>query len=111
RQHDDGDAAGARVGAELLADLQPAHAGHHQVEQDEVGLVTEADVEAGLAVGGGDDVEVLLLEVVAHELEEVFLVVDDKDGGAHADALDGADSPDSPDSPAGPAGPSGPASP
>src|SRR5438477_9482273 len=76
--HDDGNGAGLGVLLEATADLPAVQLGHHDVEQDEVGarLVRLPD---GLgASGGDDDVVTFLAEVVAEELRDVALVLDDE---------------------------------
>ena len=75
-EHEDG-----RVAAppDLPADLEAVDLRQHQVEDDEVGLVPAVELEARLAVAGGDDRPALLLEVEPEEVDDVPLVVDDQD--------------------------------
>ena len=66
-QEDDRDVTRLRVGLELLADLVAVHAGHHDVEQDQVGRgVGPDDLQRLLAVVGDLD-PVVVLEQVAHQ--------------------------------------------
>jgi hypothetical protein len=45
RDHDDGDVAGGGVGFQAAAALEPVHAGHHHVQQDQVGLPVARHIE------------------------------------------------------------------
>ncbi len=77
-EHEDGDSAGA---ADLAADVEAVHAGEHEVEHQEVGLVGEGEFEAAFAVGGSLDLVALAAEVVGDGAGEAFLVLDDQDPG------------------------------
>ena len=77
-EHQDGDGAAA---ADLAADVEAVHAGEHEVEHQEVGLVGEGEFEAAFAVGGGFDLVALAAEVVGDGAGEAFLVLDDQDPG------------------------------
>src|SRR5205085_11796049 len=50
-QHDDRDLAGYRIGFQHLADLEPGHAGKHQVENDQGRALFAAQPQAGRALG------------------------------------------------------------
>ena len=79
-EDDDGDVA--RL-AQLAADLEAVHLRHHDVEDDQVGLVGLDLLQRLTAVIGGLDLESFLGEVEAGELDDIPLVVDDQDFGGH----------------------------
>ena len=83
----DRDRAGFLVGLQALADFDPVHVRHHDVEQDQVGLFPHDDLEAVAAVEGGQDLQPLPLQLALKQLDVDRLVVDHQDfgGGAHAD--------------------------
>jgi len=88
-QHDHGRLGEARVRAQAPADLEAADARHHQVEHDEVGRLAARHFERLLAVGGGQDVELLAPQVECEDVDEVLLVVHDQDLlPAHARSMD-----------------------
>jgi hypothetical protein len=60
-----------------LADLEPRELGQHDVEDHEVGLGGARALQAGDAVGGGQDLVALELEVVLEAQDHVGLVFDD----------------------------------
>src|SRR5919108_1335424 len=81
RDHDDRHAA--RL-AQRPAEVEPAHSGQHQVEQDQVRSRGPSGAQAGGAVGrlvdgkaGGD-------EVVLQHLADAFVVLDDEDSARAA---------------------------
>ena len=76
-EHEDGDIG---VAAEFAADFVAGALGHHEVEDDEVGVVCAGDGEGLLAVVGGDDVEAFFFEVEGEELADGRFVVGDQDG-------------------------------
>src|SRR5262245_24278501 len=76
REEDDRDPAGAIVLEQLLGHPPAVEAGHHHVEEDDVGLLVPREVEAGLAVRGLEHVHPLGLEVDAAEQTDRRLVVD-----------------------------------
>src|SRR6266550_1704393 len=76
-QHDDGN--GCALGLELFADIQAAHAGHHDVEDDQVGFLRNGAFQAGNAVGCGDDFVSFVLEVIAQAGDHVGLIFDNQD--------------------------------
>ena len=80
-EDDDGDVAGL---AELLADGEAVHLGHHDVEDDEVRADGLGLLERLLAVVGGFDAEALVVQVEAGKLNDVLLVIDNEDGSRHA---------------------------
>lgn len=79
--HDDGDVACVGCFFEFFAELEAGHAGHHDVEEDEVGGALFDGAEGVEAVGGGADGAAEFFEVGLEEFEILFVVVDDEDGG------------------------------
>ncbi len=69
--------------AQATADLGAGQAGHHQVEQDDVGAVALELGQPLLAVGSQEDLEPLLGEHEAQGVPIALLVLDDQDH-AHA---------------------------
>src|SRR5207249_4707317 len=63
-EHDQGRVGGAVFSAQAAADLKAIDAGHHQVEDDQVGTMLGGDLETALTVGGDDHVVAVLLKVV-----------------------------------------------
>ena len=83
-EHEDGGALSEA--AQFGGDVVAAAPGHHDVEQDQVGLVLEGALQAGLAVGGGERAVPLVSERVAERGAHRALVFDDEDslaGSAH----------------------------
>ena len=60
------------------AHLKAVELGHHDVEQDEVGLFLEGALEAGFAVGGGEHAIALGFEAVGQGGAHRALVFDDQ---------------------------------
>jgi hypothetical protein len=67
--------------AQASADAQAVEAGHHDVEDDRVGGRSGGGFQPRFPVARGDDVESALLEVVAQQLNDVLLIVDDENRG------------------------------
>ena len=61
--------------AQLLRQGPPGHAGHRQVDQEQVGAVAGGDLEAGGAVGGGQDGEIQRGQQVDQQLAVGRIVV------------------------------------
>ena len=76
-EDEDGDVAEL---ADAADDLETGLAGHHHVEEDDVDRLVAEDVEGGGAFEGGHDGVALGFQEVAHEVDDVFLIVDDEDG-------------------------------
>ena len=77
------------VSADLLRDLEPVHARHHDVEKHELRLLV-ADVDEGRdAVVDHVDVEAAfgLLEVAPEGLRDLDVVLDDQHEGTRVEAL------------------------
>ncbi len=74
-EHDDGDLPGLGIGLEALEDLEAVHPGHHDVEDDQVGLVGFDFLEGFGAVEGGRHLVAGTLEVDLDEADNVPLVV------------------------------------
>ena len=86
-EEDDGDLAEGGVGLEPGADLVAVHAGHVDVEEDEVGRDAGGGGEGLGAAGDGGDGVAGLVELFAEE-EAVFGdVVNDEDVGGRPAAL------------------------
>jgi hypothetical protein len=67
-----------RVGLDRVEHLQAVHfARHHDVEHDQVGLLLAGDFEAGHAVLGFEDLEVLA-QRDAYQATDVGMVIDEK---------------------------------
>jgi hypothetical protein len=78
-EHDDGEGGGFGIGFEGAGDVLAGEAGHHHIEDDEIGFLLAGHVETGGAVIGGDDFVAVALEVHADEFDEVALIVHDQD--------------------------------
>ncbi len=77
---------------EALADLDAVHVGHHDIEQNEVGLFALDEVDGLKASIGGDDAQAFALKLALEELDVDRLVVDDQDfwcGHVGCERLDG----------------------
>jgi hypothetical protein len=80
-EHDHGDVVAGR--AQLAQRGQAVHAGHHQVQHDQVGaLALEALFERRRVVQHGH-FHPLPHEIVAQQVSEFLVVVDDEDLGSH----------------------------
>ena len=87
-EHDHRHVRRALLPSQAPADLYPVGPGHHAVEQDEVGGPRHRELEARLPVEGAKNLEAFGFEVVADEVHQVALVVDDQDGASrHIDLL------------------------
>jgi hypothetical protein len=78
------DVAGDRVFLELAADGEAVHAGHHDVQQDDVGQVARGHGQGRRAVHGAGDFVVLGRQLGLEQADIGLDVVDDEDPGAHA---------------------------
>ena len=78
REHEDGD---RRLRAQQPQHLESADAGQHDVEHDQVepGELFAGQLEAPLAIGGGEDAETLPREVVGQGAAQDGVVFDDED--------------------------------
>src|SRR5262249_2444624 len=65
------------------ADLEAVEAGEHEVEDDDVGMLLPDQPERRPRLAGGETLEPLPLGVVAHEIDDVLLVVHDQHPGGH----------------------------
>ena len=76
------------AGAQLGQHFQPAHVGHHQIEQHQRDLVAARavdEVERGLAAGRGDDASCRERRDRGFQQAALYrIVVDDKNGLRHA---------------------------
>ena len=80
--HDHGNAAGLGILLEPPTDLPAVELRHHDVEQDDVGLVLARALEGVGAIPDQDHVVAFLGQVVADELGHVLLVLDHEDAAA-----------------------------
>jgi hypothetical protein len=84
RDHDDGDVARLGLGFQAPAGLEAVDAaGHHDVHQDDVGLVALGALDAFLAARGGGDVIIFGAEPRLQEAAVGFQIVDDEHARAH----------------------------
>ena len=70
---------GGRVALERLADLEAAELGHHDVQQDQVGLERGHLVERVAAVDGHGDLAVHVGQIRLQQLDVGLVVVGDQD--------------------------------
>ncbi len=85
--HHHGNMGRDRVALDPAADLEPVHARHHHVQQDDVAQALLADGDGIGAVEGCERVEIFEGEL---RLEEFYIreqVIDDEDAGRHATSL------------------------
>src|SRR5262245_53481074 len=66
--------------ADRAGDLEAVEPGETEVEHDEVWLPDLHRLHRRRAVAGGEDREARMLEVIARELDDLRLVIDDQDG-------------------------------
>ncbi len=83
-EEDDGHGGGGGLLFESAADFESVHAGHHEVEEDEVWEVSGDAFEGLGAVGGGHDVIAGLGEHGADEPEVLDGIIDNEDTGVGA---------------------------
>ena len=84
RQKYHGDAAGRGLGPQFLAEDEPAHAGHFQVQEDQGGGTFQYLFQGllrGLREGGG---VAFILEGVDDHLAELQIVVNNEDLSFHS---------------------------
>ena len=74
-EHDDRNGRGGGIVFELPADILPPHLGKHQVEDDHVGRRTPGGSQTGQAIGGQGDGKTGLLQVVAQQVANILLVL------------------------------------
>jgi hypothetical protein len=84
REHDDRDTLRSRIVPQTTADLVAVHAGHHDVQNDKVGLLGVGAPDGLLPVTGRDDLVSLALQHHADELKTVYIIVHDQDFLGHA---------------------------
>src|SRR5712692_4928868 len=75
-EEDDRDVLQAGVLLDLAADREAVHVGHHHVEKDEVEGASGEQLQRFRASRCGGDVETLLLQDGALEVEDILVVVD-----------------------------------
>src|SRR6185369_12237315 len=81
RQHDDRNRRFFRF--QLFANVEAAHARHHHVEDDEIGVVVERAFEAADAVAGADHFVAFVFEVIAQPGHHCRFIFDDEDPAFH----------------------------
>src|SRR5450432_1942653 len=69
-----------RGGFDLPAGLEPAHARHQHIEQDQIRDARRDAFQSLLTAGGRDDFVVEKLQQGADELDVAFLIIHDQDG-------------------------------
>jgi hypothetical protein len=84
RDHHHRDMGRERVVLEVPADLEPVHAGHHHVEQDEVAEALLADRDRVPAIHGRERVEIFQAELRLQKPDVREQIIDDQDTGRHA---------------------------
>jgi hypothetical protein len=82
-EHDDRRARKVRIAAQLTKHLEPASAGHHHVEHDDVGTMATSQFERLVSVTRLEDLVVPGSEGGSNELPENGFVVAEKNGGWH----------------------------
>lgn len=80
-EHDHRHGGERGLGAQLRADFVAVHAGHHDVEEDDVGPGLRGGERGGTVLGAEDAVALRLQEHV-EEVPGLGFVVDDEDGGS-----------------------------
>ncbi len=78
-EHDDRDVLGAWIGFEQPAQFQTVDARQQQVEHDQIGLRGLCFLQSAFARCDARDSIAFLGEVVIHQFEQIFLVVNDED--------------------------------
>ena len=76
---DDRDIGGRRVGLQLAARVETAHAGQEDVEQDEVGFLVARESDRALAVLAHENGEPFVVEIAVEHTEVIGVVVDEED--------------------------------
>ena len=79
REHDDRHLAGAGVSLESPANLQPVDGRKHQVEHYQIGNLLPNGLESLFTTSHAGDLVIRLREVVADQLQEIVLVINNKD--------------------------------
>ncbi len=75
-EHEDGDAGGEGVALDGAADVDAGHAGHHEIEHQELGLAVLDGFQRGVAVRGQTHLVPRRFEDLAHHQAHVLVVVD-----------------------------------
>src|ERR1700722_12439870 len=76
RKHDDGNRWALRL--QLFTYIQPAHAWHHYVEDDQVWGIVQGPLKPLDAVACGYHLEAFVLEIIAEPRNHVRLILDDQ---------------------------------
>src|SRR2546425_1251091 len=75
-KHDDGNRGALRF--QLLTHIQPAHARHHHIEDDQVWGILQSPLEPFHAVECRYHLKPLILEIIAEPRDHVWLILDDQ---------------------------------
>jgi hypothetical protein len=78
REDNDRNVAGVFSFLEDLAERQPIHAGHHHVQQDQVGQLRRGALKTELAVRLQEDFEPLLLKPESYRLDYILFIFDNQ---------------------------------
>src|SRR6185437_16141552 len=92
------DGRGGPLRADALDDLQPGHARHHHVEEDGVEGALLERREAPRTVASVREVDLVFAEVLAEEIVEPRVVVDEQDPVGHGGLESGAPGAEAPSS-------------
>ena len=82
-EHDHRQIARCGLAPHLAQDLEAVLAGQHEVEDERVRARREQALETLVPVGEGCDLEARALEVVAHEVANLLLVLDHQHQAGH----------------------------
>ncbi len=81
-QEDDGGLPGVGESAQALADVEAGEVWHHDVQQDQIGILARGDRNSLHAACRGNDLVPCAREQSAKQSEVRFRVVDDQDFSA-----------------------------
>ena len=87
RYHDHRDVAGYRISFQAAADFVTVHAGHHNVEQDNLRVMLARHLDRLRAIAGENDGMVLRLKLCLEQTAVRLDIVDNQDPGTHAVAF------------------------
>src|ERR1700676_1736323 len=82
-EHQHGNVRGCRVGPDPSAGLDAVDAGHHDVEDDQIGTLLLDLGKAGLSVRGNGHVVALDAQVHGHDVQEAGVIVNHQDASTH----------------------------
>ncbi len=73
---------GRLVAAQPTADLDPAGALDHPVEDDQIGRFLRSEDQRLIAIGGGADTVALVVETIFEKLQQSRIVFDQKEASS-----------------------------